>query len=102
MSIYANVFRGQGVRVSNRFGVVHRFTNPGEIVVRFKEGFETVSLDQLLPVAAIQDVGHRFAERDIELELSPMERHDGELSPDVDDAESSENEIDEEVEAETA
>ena len=101
MSISASVFRGQGVRVGNRFGVIHKFTNPGEIVVRFKEGFETVSLSQLLPVAAILNVGHRFAEPDIELELTPMEQHDGEIEPD-DKQESSENEFDEEVEAEMA
>jgi hypothetical protein len=105
MSIYANVFRGQGVRVGNRYGVIHKFTSPGEIVIRFKEGFETLSLSQLLPAAAIQDVGHRFAERDIELELTPMEQHDGEIEPDVIDEvkqRSCENEFDEEVEAEMA
>jgi hypothetical protein len=103
MSVYANLFRGQGIRVGNRYGVIHRFASPSEIVVRFKEGFETLSIAQLLPVTAIQDVGHRFAERDIELELTPMEQHDGEIESDVCDEEkqgSFENDLD--VEAEMA
>jgi hypothetical protein len=101
MSVHLDIFRGQGVRVGGKYGVIHSYTTPGKVLVRFKDGFETIAIDQLLPVAAIQDIGHRFAERDLELELpTPMEQRDGEIEPDVSDEDkegSSENEFEEEL-----
>jgi hypothetical protein len=101
MSVHLDIFRGQGVRVGNRYGTIHAYAEAGKVRVKFKDGFETLSLDQLLPVAAIQGIAHRFAERDLELELpTPMEQRDGEIEPDVSDEDkerSSENELEEEL-----
>ena len=102
MIALVNAFRGQGVKVGERFGVIHRFTEPGKVVVRFKEGFESLSLDQLLPVAVIAGIGSRYAEKDLELEIpTPMEQHDGELQPEISDDDgptNCDNELDEELE----
>ena len=87
MGIRVDVFRGQGVRIGkNRYGVVHSFVSPTEVLVRFKEGFETVTLDQLLPVVALTGVAERFEEHEIELELPGRTEtgdRDTELEPDL-------------------
>ena len=66
MSIRVAIFRGQGIRVGNRHGVAHRYASPTEVIVRFKDGFETVATNQLLPVSNLQTlvtVTHRYHEK---------------------------------------
>lgn len=71
------------------------------MLVKFRDGFETVQIDQLLSVAALESVARRFNEREIELELGPGRKRDMELEPELGDeelAEQHEEEFYEEVE----
>jgi len=83
MSIHVAIFRGQGVRVQGRgYGVVHRFVSPTEVLVKLRDGFATVQIADLLPVAALDQVAKRYEEYEIELELSSdvkVSRRDDEL-----------------------
>lgn len=93
------VFRGQGVRVGNRFAVVHKFVSPTEVEVRFKEGFEIVCIADLLPVAQIEEVARRYNE-EIEIDLGSPDR--GKFEPEAweqEEREEHEMEIKEEADA---
>ena len=92
MGIRVNAFRGQGVRIEGRgYGVIHGFVSPTEVRVKFREGFEMIRIDELLPVVVLDSVGTRFEEREFEIELAdPVGRRDNEIEPDVTDEESEE------------
>lgn len=99
MGIRVAVFRGQGVRVDSRCGVVHGWTSPTEVRIRFREGFEMVALDRLLPVVALGSVARRFEEHDLEIELSMREiNRDDQLEPELSDEEPAPESSDEESE----
>ncbi len=84
MAICVPIFRGQGIFTKDRgYGTVHGFVSPTKIRVRFREGFEVVPVDQLLPVVALESVAQRFEERQIEIELDPITRRTNELEPEV-------------------
>lgn len=88
MAICVQIFRGQGVFIEGRgYGTVHRFESPTEVLIKFREGFETIPLNQLLPVSNLPNlvtVAHRYHEND--LELSPRDRDD-QYEPEVSDEE---------------
>jgi hypothetical protein len=90
MATSVQVFRGQGVLVEGRgYGTVHRFESPTELLIKFREGFETIAVNQLLPASDLESlvtIGHRYQESDLELDLSPRGRED-ELEPELSDEE---------------
>jgi hypothetical protein len=84
MAICVQIFRGQGIFTKDRgYGTVHGFVSPTEIRIRFREGFEVVPIDEVLPVVALESVAQRFEERQIEIELDPITRRNNELEPEV-------------------
>lgn len=78
--------RGQGVRVGNRFGVVHRYVSPSEVLVKFRDGFETVPVDQLLPATEmkLESLPRKSEEYRLKIELTnPLDSLDNKMVPEV-------------------
>ena len=83
-------FRGQGVFKEGRgYGAIHAFVSPTEVLVKFRSGFDTVQIADLLPVAALDQVAKRLEEHEIDLELSVEVKvsRDDELEVDLSDEE---------------
>ena len=92
------VCRGNGVRVGNRYGVIHRLQdfdsetskpiNPPVVLVRFPGGLEVVELYALEPVASVENADERQEERrsNLEIEFANYSR-DEQLEPDRSDDE---------------
>jgi hypothetical protein len=98
MSIRVAIFRGQGVKIQGRgYGVVHRFVSPEEVLVKLRDGFTTVQVADLFPVAALDQVAKRYEEYDIDLELSARPVGRDQLEPDVSDEEAEVAEASQEV-----
>ncbi len=86
--IKVNCFRGQGVFIEGRgYGTIHDFVSPTEVRVRFREGFDNVRIDELLPAVLAPDgVAQMVGEADLDVELEEVvegakERSTRELEP---------------------